>query len=178
MLHGAGWRAVYQASSEGWSTAHLVPLQQLSRPRCTSQPARPAAYPSLAPSPLPDCCLTSPCANNFIPPAPLWRQAQSELMARDLTTALQEVESSILRLPPMPASEAEEVAQAVVLMQQNADASAELAAELAAARAKLARLQDAHGALAEAALCHRAAAAAAAAADKAAAAAAAGKGGT
>lgn len=108
----------------------------------------------------------------------MWHQAQSELMARDLTTALQEVESSILRLPPMPASEAEEVAQAVVLMQQNAFASAELAAELAAARAKLARLQDAHGALAEAALCHRAAAAAAAAADKAAAAAAAGKGGT
>lgn len=105
-------------------------------------------------------------------PSPHGRQAQSELMARDLTAALQEVESSIQRLPPMAASEAEEVGQAVDLMRQNAEASAELAAELAAARAKLARLQEAHGALAEAALCHRAAAAAAAAADKAAAAAA------
>ena len=110
------------------------------------------------------------------PPAFLRPQAQTELMARDLTSALQEVESSILRLPPMPASEAEEVSQAVELMRQNAEASEELAAELAAARAKLAKLQDAHGALAEAALCHRAAAAAAAAADKAAAAV--GKGGT
>ncbi|PRW45474.1 mediator of RNA polymerase II transcription subunit 21-like [Chlorella sorokiniana] len=111
------------------------------------------------------------------PPKAYDVQAQSELMAKDLSAALQEVEASIQRLPPMPASEAEEVAQAVDLMRQNAEASAELAAELEAARAKLAKLQDAHGVLAEAALCHRAAAAAAAAADKAAVAAAAGKGG-
>ena len=84
-------------------------------------------------------------------------------MARDLTAALQDVEASIQQLPPLAASEAEEVAQAAALMQQNADASAELAAELAAAQAKLARLQEAHGALAEAALCQRAAVAAAAA---------------
>lgn len=46
------------------------------------------------------------------------------------------------------------------LLQQNASAAAELQAELAAAGAKLAQLQDAHGVLAEAALAQRAAAAA------------------
>lgn len=91
-------------------------------------------------------------------------QTQAELMSKDLAASLQEAEQLIARLPDLPASEAAEVAAAAALTQQNAEASAELAAELAAASAKLATLQDAHGALAEAALAHKAAVAAAAAA--------------
>lgn len=85
-------------------------------------------------------------------------------MSRDLATSLQEAEQLIARLPDLSAGEAEEVARAAELTHENAQASAELAAELAAASAKLAALQDAHGALAEAALAHKAALAAAAAA--------------
>ena len=52
------------------------------------------------------------------------------------------------------------------LLQQNAEAGEELQREVAATGAKLAQLQDAHGALAEATLCHQAASAAAAGAAK------------
>ena len=91
-------------------------------------------------------------------------QAQTELMSRDLLAGLTEIEELIQRVPQLGSSEAAEVAQAVSLLQQNAEAAEELQREVAAAGAKLAQLQDAHGALAEAALCHRAASAAGAAA--------------
>lgn len=118
--------------------------------------SRPAPAPS-SPIPNPRPILSPPSPTAVV-------QAQAELMSRDLTASLQEVEGLIQRLPQLPASEPAEVAQAVALMQQNAVAAAELAAELATAGTKLAQLQEAHGALAEAALAHKAAAAAAAAA--------------
>ncbi|KAI3425067.1 hypothetical protein D9Q98_008444 [Chlorella vulgaris] len=89
-------------------------------------------------------------------------QAQTELMASDLMAGLKDAERLIQQLPETSDGEAEEVAQAVVLLQQNAEASQELRRELAAASAKLGLLQDAHGVLAEAALCQGPAAAAAA----------------
>lgn len=99
-------------------------------------------------------------------------------MSRDLLSGLTEIEQLIQRLPQLGgSSEAGEVAQAVSLLQQNAEAAEELEREVAAAGAKLAQLQDAHGALAEVALSHRAATAAATAAAAAAAAEAAAKGG-
>lgn len=76
-------------------------------------------------------------------------------MASDLMAGLKDVEGLIQQLPELSGSEAEEVAQAVALLQQNAEASQELQQELVAASAKLAQLQDAHGVLAEAALRHR-----------------------
>jgi hypothetical protein len=85
-------------------------------------------------------------------------------MASDLMNGLKEVEGIIQQLPQLESSEAADVAEAVALLQQNAEAAQELQQELAAASVKLAQLQDAHGAVAEAALSHRAAVAAAAAA--------------
>ncbi|KAL4447826.1 hypothetical protein ABPG75_005045 [Micractinium tetrahymenae] len=92
-------------------------------------------------------------------------QAQAELMSKDLLAGLRDVEALIQQLPGGGGNEPEEVAQAVELLQQNARAAEELQAELGAAGAKLAQLQDAHGVLAEAALAQRAAAAAAEAAS-------------
>lgn len=77
---------------------------------------------------------------------------------------LKDAERLIQQLPDTSDSEAEEVAQAVSLLQLNAEASQDLRRELAAATAKLGLLQDAHGVLAEAALCQGTAATATAAA--------------
>ncbi|KAL4442486.1 hypothetical protein ABPG77_005070 [Micractinium sp. CCAP 211/92] len=95
------------------------------------------------------------------PPKTYDVQGQVEVMSKDLMAGLSEVDALIQQLPGGGGSEADEVAKAVELLQQNARAAAELQAELAAASAKLAELQDAHGVLAEAALAQRAAVAAA-----------------
>lgn len=109
----------------------------------------------------PQHSLCTHCPPSFAAPR-LWLQAQTELMASDLMAGLKDAERLIQQLPETSDGEAEEVAQAVVLLQQNAEASQELRRELAAASAKLGLLQDAHGVLAEAALCQGPAAAAAA----------------
>lgn len=85
-------------------------------------------------------------------------------MAADLVAGLSDVEGLIQRLPEASSSEEDDVARAVDLLRQNAEAAQELQRELDAAAAKLAQLQSAHGVLAEAALAHKADTAAAAAA--------------
>ncbi|PSC69359.1 Serine threonine family 2C [Micractinium conductrix] len=80
-------------------------------------------------------------------------QAQTEVMSKDLLAGLQELEGLIQQLPaPAGSTEGEEVAAAVMLLQQNAAAAVDLQAALSAASTKLVQLQDAHGLLAEVAL--------------------------